>query len=213
MTINKEKLKLYLVTDNTWLNGDSIESVVEKAILGGVTIVQLREKNATYEDFKAKAISLKKITDKYNIPLIINDDINLAMEIGASGVHIGQSDTELLDARIKMGDKYIIGVSTRTVEQANLAEKNGASYIGIGAVFGTTTKGDAKTINPDVLKEVASSVSIPSVAIGGVSLSNIDQLKDSNVSGVAVVSAVLKPSDKTLASKQLLSKVNEILYN
>lgn len=206
---NSDKI-LYLVTDRNMLQGETLESAVEEAIIGGVNVVQLREKSLNTEDFIAAAQSLSKVTSKYNVPLIINDNIEVAVKSGAVGVHLGAGDTDIATARAALGSNMIIGASARTVDAAREAERNGADYLGVGAVFGTTTKSDARTINTDILKEIAASVSIPVIAIGGVNENNICELIGSGARGVAVVSAILCHSDKRSAAKLLSDKLKHI---
>lgn len=201
---------LYLVTDRTWLNGESLESVVEAAIEGGVNVVQLREKNASREEYVKIAKSIGTITKKYSIPLIINDNIEVAITAGADGVHLGMSDTDVITARKLVGKDFIIGASARTVETAVAAERDGANYLGVGAVFGTSTKADAKTININIFKTIVNSVSIPVIAIGGVNGTNVIQLKDSGAAGIAVVSAILAQKDKKTAAETLAKLIKEI---
>ena len=212
--INKNNLKknlaLYLVTDRGMITGGDLLSAVEMAVKGGVTIVQLREKNASYDEFLARGIELKSMLDRYDIPLIINDNVDICIALDAYGVHLGQSDGNILDARKRLGEDKVIGASARTVEGARLAELQGADYLGIGAVFGTSTKLDASTISPDILGAIASSIHIPVVAIGGVSECNISQLEGKGASGVAVISAILKAddiTDKASIIKKLADKI------
>lgn len=157
--------------------------------------MQLREKNLTHDEFLSEAKEIKKLCNAYNVPLIINDDVDIAIESGADGVHVGQKDMDVSEARRKLGADKIIGVSARTVEQALLAEKNGADYLGVGAVFSTSTKLDAKNISHETLRDICSAVSIPVVAIGGISKDNITQLAGTGVDGVALVSAVFSAKD------------------
>lgn len=207
--MNKKTLNLYLVTDRKMAQ-KPLEQAVEQAILGGVTIVQLREKDASFEEFCEKARAMKAVCDKYNIPLIINDNVEVCLAVGASGIHLGASDLDIEKARKMLGENAIIGGSARSVEIAKRAEKAGADYLGVGAVFGTSTKLDAKTISPKILKEIARSVNIPVVAIGGVSLANVEKLKDTGISGVAVVSGILKAEDERLAAQSFLQKLENI---
>ena len=197
MNIEREKMLVYAVTDRTWLNGQTLEEQVEKAIKGGATFLQLREKKLCYDDFLKQAIALKKITDKYNIPFVINDNVDIAIAVGADGVHVGQKDMEAGKVRQKLGQNKIIGVSVQTVEQAILAQKQGADYLGVGAVFSTSTKLDASEVSFETLQKICNAVSIPVVAIGGISQSNILQLKGSGIDGVAVVSAIFAQKDTT----------------
>ena len=196
---------VYAVTDRTWLNGQTLEEQVEKAIKGGATFLQLREKKLCYDDFLKQAIALKKITDKYNIPFVINDNVDIAIAVGADGVHVGQKDMEAGKVRQKLGQNKIIGVSVQTVEQAILAQKQGADYLGVGAVFSTSTKLDASEVSFETLQKICNAVSIPVVAIGGISQSNILQLKGSGIDGVAVVSAIFAQKDITQATKELVA--------
>lgn len=205
-----DKKILYLVTDRSWLNGESLESVVEAAIAGGVNVVQLREKNASRENFVKTAISIGAITKKHSVPLIINDSIEVAIDAKADGVHLGMSDTDVFTARRLVGKDFIIGASARTVEAAVAAERGGADYLGVGAVFGTSTKSDAKTINVDIFKSIANAVSIPVIAIGGVNATNVSQLKQSGASGIAVISAILAKEDKKAAASTLAELLRQI---
>lgn len=197
-------LLLYAVTDRSWLMGTSLETAVEEAIKGGVTMVQLREKNLEDKEFILSAKRMKKVTDFYNIPLIINDNVSVALESEAAGVHIGQGDIPAELAREILGENKILGVSARTVEQAKKAEEDGADYLGVGAVFGTTTKKDATPLTLSLLYQINQSVHIPLVAIGGIQEKNICDLKGSGVSGIAVVSALFAKSDICKAAKSLI---------
>ena len=205
MNVEREKMLVYAVTDRTWLNGQTLEEQVEKAIKGGATFLQLREKKLCYDDFLKQAIALKKITDKYNIPFVINDNEDIAIAVDADGVHVGQKDMEAGKVRQKLGQNKIIGVSVQTVEQAILAQKQGADYLGVGAVFSTSTKLDASEVSFETLQKICNAVSIPVVAIGGISQSNILQLKGSGIDGVAVVSAIFAQKDITQATKELVA--------
>ena len=205
MNVEREKMLVYAVTDRTWLNGQTLEEQVGKAIKGGATFLQLREKKLCYDDFLKQAIALKKITDKYNIPFVINDNVDIAIAVDADGVHVGQKDMEAGKVRQKLGQNKIIGVSVQTVEQAILAQKQGADYLGVGAVFSTSTKLDASEVSFETLQKICNAVSIPVVAIGGISQSNILQLKGSGIDGVAVVSAIFAQKDITQATKELVA--------
>lgn len=192
--MNKKNVdySLYLVTDRRILKGRDILEAIEESILGGVTIIQLREKTASKDEFLKLAKEVKGITDKYSIPLIINDNVEIAKAIDADGVHLGQSDEELTRAREILGDRKIIGISVGNVEEAKLAEKNGADYLGIGAVFYTDSK---KDINEPMgiagLKRIVKSVNIPNVAIGGIHLSNVKEVMETGTDGIAVISEIL----------------------
>lgn len=191
----KERLKLYLVTDSVILKNKDFYKCIEDALKGGVTTVQLREKNSSGREFLEKAYKLRLLTEKYNAMFIINDRVDIALLVDADGVHVGQSDISVLDARLLLGKEKIIGVSTRNINQALEAKSNGADYIGVGAIFATKTKYDAKIINIDTLKSIKEAVDIPIVAIGGINLENRKQLKDCNIDGYAVVSSILGADD------------------
>ncbi|MFV0440019.1 MAG: thiamine phosphate synthase [Lachnospirales bacterium] len=190
MKFDKDTLLLYAVTDSKWATNIPLINQVEEALKGGVTCVQLREKDLGYAEFLEKAIAFNKLCTSYNIPLIINDNVEVAIESKAHGIHVGQMDMETENVRKKIGKDMILGVSVKTVEQAKLAERNGANYLGVGAVFSTTTKLDATIVDHDTLKEICNSVNIPVVAIGGIYKHNILELKGTKVDGVALVSAI-----------------------
>lgn len=202
---------LYAVTDRSWLNGETLYSQVEKALKGGITFLQLREKTLSEEEFQKEAAEIKELCKKYKVPFIINDSVDIALAIDADGVHVGQSDMEAGRVREKLGPDKIIGVSARTVEQAFLAEKNGADYLGVGAVFGTGTKLDAKELPMETLKAICEAVSIPVVAIGGITKDNLMQLKGSGIDGIAVVSAVFAQKDIETAVKELRASTEEMI--
>ena len=193
-------LTLYAVTDRRWTS--SLKDDVEKAIRGGATIVQLREKDLPYDEFVSLAKEIKCITDKHGIPMIINDNVDVAIAVNADGVHIGQSDGNAGDVRERIGSR-ILGVSVKNVEQAVKAEADGADHLGCGAVFGTFSKDDADHVPMDTLKDICKAVSIPVVAIGGISRDNIMQLKGTGIKGVAVISAVFGQNDIEKATKEL----------
>ncbi len=206
-----DMLTLYLVSDRSWLkDGETLESVVEEAILGGASAIQLREKNITKQDFLEKAKAIKKITDTYNVLFIVNDDADVAIEVGADGVHLGASDSAIAEVRKIAPKDFIIGSSARSVDIAKRAEADGADYLGVGAVFGTATKSDAKTISVDVLSDIVKAVDIPVVAIGGVNYKNILELRGSGVAGAAILSGILKADDKRRESERLLSLMKEV---
>ena len=196
---------LYLCTDRN-LN-PNIEKAVELAIKGGVTIVQLREKNCTSLEFFEVGTRIKKITDAKNIPLIVNDRLDIAQAIDAAGVHIGQTDLPCKVARKILGAEKIIGVSVSTVEEAVKAEFDGANYLGVGAMFATNTKVDAKLVTLETLKKIRQAVKIPIVAIGGINLKTITKIKPAQIDGVAVVSAILAAENPEVAAKAIRAKV------
>jgi len=208
---DKNSMFLYLVTDRTWLGENKLEDQVEMIVKAGATFVQLREKELDFESFVEDGRKIKKITDQYQIPFVINDNIEVALAIGADGVHVGQSDLNAGKTRELIGKDKILGVSVQTVEQAQLAEKEGADYIGVGAVFTTSTKLDADYVPFETLKAICASVTIPVVAIGGINEKNMMLLKDSGVDGVAVISAILAKSDVILAAKELLQLSKEMV--
>lgn len=210
MKCDKKDLLLYAVTDRSWLKGQSLYQQVEEAIKGGATMIQLREKELKEDQFFKEAVEIQKLCRRYQIPFLINDNVELAQKIQADGVHVGQSDMEALDVRKKLGDTAIIGVSARTVEEAVRAFSHGADYLGVGAVFPTGTKTDAKDVDEQTLKEICQAVDIPVVAIGGIGADNILTLKGSGICGVAVVSAVFGAEDIRSATEELLEKVKQI---
>lgn len=211
MRLDKNSLKLYAVTDRKWLKGSSLEEEVEKAVRAGVTMVQLREKHMEFAELITLAKKIGAVVHKYNIPLIINDDIEAALASGADGVHVGQDDICASEARQKIGSSMILGVSAGTAEMALEAERCGADYIGAGAVFSTSTKEDAKIMSFDELKRICDSVSIPVVAIGGITEENIMELSGSGIAGAAVVSAIFAKEDVTVPSARLLTLIEKML--
>ena len=206
MRVDKASLLLYAVTDRMWLHPEeSLKDRVEEAIKGGATFIQLREKDIPFDDFVALAKEVKEVTHKYHVPFVINDDVEVALACHADGVHVGQSDMGVCEARKRIGEDKILGVSVQTVEQALLAQKNGADYLGVGAVFTTTTKSDADTVSLETLRAICQAVSIPVVAIGGIHKDNILKLKDSGVAGIAVISALFAQLDIFAAADELLN--------
>lgn len=204
---NDINYKLYLVTDRDLLKNTDICTAVEQAIQGGVTLVQLREKDLSSLEFYNIAVEVKKVTDKYKVPLIINDRLDIALAVDAAGVHVGQSDMPALIARKLIGPNKILGVSTATVEESIEAEKNGADYVGVGAVFPTSTKLDARAVTVDMLKEIKESIKIPVVAIGGINGNNVQSLKTANIQGVAIISAILGKEDIKKAAENLIQLI------
>ncbi len=199
----RKDLLLYGVTDRRWLQGNTLYEQVEEALQGGVTFIQLREKNRTKEEILQEAKALKLLCGRYHVPLLINDDVEIALLSGADGVHVGQNDMEAGEARKKLGPDKIIGVSARTVEQAINAEKQGADYLGVGSVFSTGTKADAQKIDRQTLKEICAAVHIPVIAIGGINRDNVTSLSGTGICGVAVVSAIFAQRDIQEAVKDL----------
>jgi len=200
--------KLYAITDRGWLEeGEELKDAVEQAILGGATIVQLREKSLEYNELKELALCIQEVCNNYNVPFIVNDNVELACEIDADGVHLGAEDMSIKKARSVLGSNKIIGATAKTVEQALLAEKAGANYIGSGAVFGSDTKTDATNLSIDSLNEICNSVSIPVVAIGGINAYNVSALRGSSISGVSVVSGIFARKNKTKACRDILGNL------
>ena len=205
----KNALKLYAITDRRWLaqNGYTLETAVEEASLGGATIIQLREKELNFDAFLREAKSIKKITDKYNIPLIINDNVEVAVACEASGVHLGQEDLigkSIDEIRQKFGKNKIIGISANTLAEAIEAEKNGADYLGIDTPFATATKLDYKNASFDEMKKITSTVKIPCCAIGGINAETIPLLADTGIAGYAMISAIFAEKNIREATENLL---------
>ncbi len=211
LKVSSKSLLLYGITDRTWLNGRTLVDVVEDSIKGGVTFLQLREKELAYEEFLKEAFEIKTITDKYKIPFVINDNIDIALACNADGVHVGQTDMQAGRVRRLIGDDKILGVSVQTVEEAKIAIDNGADYLGVGAMFVTNTKADASVMSMEALKKVCDSVSIPVVAIGGINETNMLKLKDTGIAGVSIISAIYAKPDIFEASKQLLELAKQIV--
>lgn len=209
MKVERKTMRLYAVTDRAWLNGRKLEDDVEKAIRGGATFIQIREKDLDNAAFLAQAKAVKAVTDRYGVPYVVDDNVEVAKAIDADGVHVGQSDMETGAVREKLGPDKIIGVSVQTVEQALLAEKRGADYLGVGAVFPTSTKQDASEVSFELLREICDKVSIPVVAIGGINRENVTQLAGSGIDGIAVVSAVFAAEDIEKATAELAEKVRQ----
>ena len=204
--INKQQLLLYAITDRTWLNGGSLYEAVEKSLKGGVTCLQLREKNLDIERFLQEAQQLKPLCRSYGVPLIINDNVEIALKSDADGVHIGQSDGDIAGTRARIGHDKILGVSAATVKEALEAERAGADYLGVGAVFLTSSKNDAENVSLSTLRDICNAVSIPVVAIGGITLENVSLLNDSGICGIAVISAIYAQKDIQTAAERLRAK-------
>lgn len=209
MKVERKTMRLYAVTDRAWLNGRKLEDDVEKAIRGGATFMQIREKDLDDAAFLAQAKAVKAVTDRYGVPYVVDDNVEVAKAIDADGVHVGQSDMETGAVREKLGPDKIIGVSVQTVEQALLAEKRGADYLGVGAVFPTSTKEDASEVSFETLREICDKVSIPVVAIGGINRENVTELAGSGIDGIAVVSAIFAAEDIEKATEELAEKVRQ----
>lgn len=190
MDWNAEKLLLYAVTDRTWEKAQTLFEQIESALKGGVTCVQLREKEMEEKELVEEALKIGELCKSYQVPFLINDRVDIALKCNADGVHLGQKDMSISEARKILGQEKIIGATAKTIEQAKKAEAEGADYLGVGAVFGSTTKKDAIPITKERLKEIADSVSIPIVAIGGINRGNIAKLYGTGIHGVAVVSGI-----------------------
>lgn len=210
MNLKKTDLLLYAITDRSWLNGRTLYEQVEEALKGGATILQIREKDLPEAEVEKEAKQIQVLCKKYGVPLIINDNVELAKRIDADGVHVGQSDMEAGKVRAMLGPDKIIGVTAKTVEQARFAEENGADYLGVGAVFHTGTKKDAIGITHDDLEQICASVHIPAVAIGGITRENVEQLKGRGMAGIAVVSAIFGQPDIETATTELKKTVLEM---
>ncbi len=203
LKVDKKSMLLYVVTDRSWLGKNPFIKQVEEIIQNGATFIQLREKDLSYEEFLKEAIEIKALTDKYKIPYVINDNIEVALACDADGVHVGQGDMPAKEVRCLIGEDKILGVSVQTVEQAVKAEKDGADYLGVGAVFSTSTKANASVVSFETITAICKSVSIPVVAIGGINEKNIMKLKGTGINGVAVISAIFASPDVAEATKKL----------
>lgn len=211
MRFAESMLRLYAVTDRSWLGNQTLYEQVEAALKGGVTCVQLREKNADYDTFLAEAVQLRELCSLYCVPLIINDNVELALKVGADGVHVGQEDMDARDVRALLGPDMILGVTAKTVEQAICAQQAGADYLGSGAVFGSATKLNAKPMSHETLKEICNAVSIPVAAIGGINRENILRLRDTDIRGAAVVSGIFAAADIEEECRCLRGLIEEII--
>ena len=207
MKCAEEYMRLYAVTDRHWLDGRRLIDVVRESLDGGVTMVQLREKTLEEGKFLEEAKELQALCRERGVPFLVNDNVEIAREMNADGVHVGQSDMEALDVRAILGPDKILGVSAQTVEQAVLAEKHGADYLGVGAVFPTGSKDDADDVSYDTLKAICQAVSIPVVAIGGITQQNVEKLAGSGICGVAVISAIYGAGDIEGAARELKEAV------
>ncbi|MBR3532922.1 MAG: thiamine phosphate synthase [Clostridiales bacterium] len=209
MRSDKDNLLLYAVTDRRLLNGRTLREAVKQSLDGGVTFVQLREKDLDYQSFLSEAKDIKELCREYNVPFVINDNVDIAAEVDADGVHVGQSDMEAGKVRERLGPDKIIGVSAQTVEQAVTAEKHGADYLGVGAVFPTGSKDDAEDVSYETLKAICEAVSIPVIAIGGITADNVHKLKGSGICGVAVISAIYAQEDIKEAASLLKAETEK----
>lgn len=213
MKFAKEDLLLYAVTDRHWLKDETLENQVEKALQGGATFLQLREKSLDDDIFLAEAKEIQKLCKKYQVPFVINDNVDIALAIDADGVHVGQSDMEALDVRKRLGPDKIIGVSAQNVQQALLAQKHGADYLGVGAVFPTGSKDDAEDVSFETLKAICQAVDIPVIAIGGITKENVSELKGSGICGIAVISAIFAQKGIKAATKELKKRTMDMVQS
>ena len=211
MRLDKKYMQLYAVTDRAWTGNKTLYEQIKEALENGVTCVQLREKNLDEASFIEEAKKISVLCRQYNTPFIVNDNVNVAIASNADGIHIGQEDMGLKDVREIVGENMIIGISVHTVEEAKFAQENGADYIGIGAVFETSTKNDVDVIPYEKVKSICDAVDIPKVAIGGINAENILKLKGSGIDGVAVVSAIFGAKDIGKATKELYTLSNNLI--
>lgn len=211
MRLNKKDLLLYAVTDRSWLGHAALSEQVEQALQGGATFIQLREKELEENDFIREALAIRRLCSDYHVPFVINDNVDIALKVNADGVHVGQSDMEAGLVRERIGNDKILGVSAQTVEQALLAQEQGADYLGVGAVFYTGSKPDADHVNHETLKEICNAVRIPVIAIGGISTDNVPELAGSGICGIAVISAVFAQRDIRLAAAELKAMTRKMI--
>lgn len=207
--VRPEDLRLYAITDRRWLGDKKLSDDVEAVLKGGATFIQLREKHLETDAFKQEAEVIQKICAAYHVPFIINDNVEIAKAIGADGVHVGQSDMAAGDVRRRLGDDKIIGVSASTVEEALEAERHGADYLGVGAVFPTGSKDDADAVDAATLKTICEAVDIPVVAIGGITADNMKELSGSGICGISVISALFAQPDPYQAAKTLRAEAEQ----
>lgn len=211
MKSDKENLLLYAVTDRHWTGRETLRQQVEAALRGGVTFVQLREKNMEHDAFRKEALEIRDLCRAYCVPFVLDDDVSLAMEVDADGIHVGQSDMEAGDVRALIGPDRILGVSACTVEEAVAAEQRGADYLGVGAVFPTGSKDDARPVTRETLRKICEAVTIPVIAIGGITEQNVMELAGSGICGVAVISAIFGQPEIESATKRLKAAVSEMV--
>lgn len=210
MKVKSEQMTVYAVTDRAWTGEKSLMEQVKEALEGGITFLQLREKKLSKEAFLQEAKEMKQLAEKYKVPFVINDNIEIAQKSGADGVHVGQDDMPVEEVRKILGEDKIIGVSAHNVEEALKAQKGGADYLGVGAVCQTATKSDASVVSMEEMKKICESVSIPVVAIGGIHKDNLLMLENTGVDGIAVVSAIFAAKDIKEAARELFAKVSKI---
>ncbi|WP_417765017.1 thiamine phosphate synthase [Sinanaerobacter sp. ZZT-01] len=212
LKFDKKNILLYAVTDRFWIGKQTFWEQVEEALKAGVTFLQLREKEMEECEFLKEAKQIKVLARKYNVPFVINDNVKIALESDADGVHVGQSDMRACEVRALIGAEKILGVSVQTVMQAKIAEREGADYLGVGAMFNTSTKTDAAEVSYRTLKEICATVSIPVVAIGGISANNVALLSGSGIAGIAVVSSLFGGNSIYEAGKKLKKEIEAVVY-
>ena len=210
MKVRSEDMTLYAVTDAAWTGEKTLLQQVKEALEGGITFLQLREKHLSEEEFLREAVEIKRLTDQYQIPFVINDNIEIAQKAGADGVHVGQDDMPVEEVRKILGEDKIIGVSAHNVEEAVRAEQGGANYLGVGAVHTTATKENTSAVSMEEMKKICQTVSIPVVAIGGIKKNNMNVLSGTGVDGIAVVSAIFAAKNIKEETKELLEAVKEM---
>ncbi len=209
MKFDKKSLLLYAVTDRHWLQGRTLYEAVEQALKGGVSFLQVREKDdmrLSHDEYLKEALQLRDLCRRYQVPFVIDDDVDLALETDADGVHVGQNDMEAGNVREKLGPDKILGVSAHTVKEALLAQERGADYLGVGAVFPTGSKDDAEQVDRAVLSEICRAVDIPVIAIGGITRDNVLSLSGTGIAGIAVISAIFAKNDIQAAARDLRSQ-------
>lgn len=210
MKVKSEDMTLYAVTDAAWTGEKTLIQQVKEALEGGITFLQLREKHLPEEEFLREAVEIKRLADQYQVPFVINDNIEIAQKAGADGVHVGQDDMPVEEVRKILGEDKIIGVSAHNVEEAVRAEKGGADYLGVGAVHATSTKENTSAVSMEEMKNICQTVSIPVVAIGGIKKNNMNVLSGTGVDGIAVVSAIFAAENIKEETKELLEAVKEM---
>lgn len=211
MKLERGQLLLYAVTDRAFAGRQTLLEQIESALRGGATMVQLREKTLPVREFLAEAVEVRVLCRRYRVPLVIDDNVDVALESGADGVHVGAGDLPVAEIRRRAGEDFIIGATAKTVEQARFAQRSGADYLGVGAVFSSPTKRNALRITVQQLREICQSVSIPAVAIGGITAGNAPQLCGSGIAGVAVVSALFGAADVERAAAELKRQARAIV--
>lgn len=213
MKFTKDQLKLYAISDRSWLNqNQNLYDIIEQALDGGATMIQIREKNLDKNQFLKEVVNIKPLCKRYGVPLIVNDNLSIAIEAKADGVHLGQNDIYNYSILKNIPKSMIIGLSAQTVEQAKRGEKYGATYIGVGSIFNTQTKKDAQNLSIDILKEITANINIAVVAIGGITKENINLLENTSIAGISVISSIFAQSNITKATRELLDIVKRTAF-